>query len=213
MKLRVNEIFYSIQGESTFAGMPCIFVRLTACNLRCTYCDTTYAFYEGRDWIFAELWDEISRYDCRLVEVTGGEPLLQKNVLPFMKELADRGYQVLLETGGHMDIQDVDPRVIRIMDIKCPSSNESGRVRWENISCLTEQDQIKFVIGDRQDYDFAKEVILKHGLHDRCTLLMSPVFGKIRYDDLAGWILEDHLNIRFQLQLHKFIWEPDKRGV
>jgi 7-carboxy-7-deazaguanine synthase len=213
MKLSINEIFYSIQGESTYAGLPCIFVRLTACNLRCTYCDTTYAFYEGRDWTFPELMKELSKYDCRLVEITGGEPLIQKNVLLFMKELADSGYEVLLETGGQIDMRGVDARVVRIMDIKCPSSSESGKVCWENIALLTERDQVKFVIGDRADYEWAREVIAKYQLDKRCELLISPVFGKIRYDQLAGWILQDNLPVRFQLQLQKFIWEPDRRGV
>ncbi len=211
-QLRINEIFYSIQGESGFAGLPCVFVRLTYCNLRCSYCDTEYAFFEG-DWMpFSAIVDQIKKYNCNLVEITGGEPLLQKEALSFMTLLCDDGFDVLLETGGHMDISAVDARVRRIMDIKCPSSGESDKIHYENIGRLTNNDQVKFVVGNRADYLFAKETIKAYDLTTVCPVLLSPVFG-IKLTDLAGWILEDHLPVRMQLQMHKYIWPPDTRGV
>lgn len=211
--LKVNEIFYSIQGESTYVGLPCVFVRLTYCNLRCTYCDTTYAFYEGEDMSIEEVLAQVEAFHCPLVEVTGGEPLLQKNSLLLMKALCDRGYEVLLETGGHIDISPVDARVKRIMDIKCPSSGEADKVFWKNIEYLTANDQVKFVIGDRVDFEFAKETVEKYRLPDICPVLFSPVFGKLENKTLAEWILESHLPVRMQLQMHKYIWPPDQRGV
>ena len=211
--LKINEIFFSIQGESTYAGLPCVFVRLTYCNLRCTYCDTSYAFTEGRDMTLEEILTQVEGYGCRLVEITGGEPLLQKNVHLLMTELCDRGYQVLLETGGHMSIRTVDSRVVRIMDIKCPSSGESDKNDWSNIEALTARDEVKFVIGNREDYEWAKRILFQHKLNERCTVLFSPVFNALPNRQLAEWILEDKLPVRFQLQLHKYIWEPDRRGV
>ncbi len=211
--LKITEVFFSIQGESTQAGRPCVFVRLSGCNLRCNWCDTEYAFYEGEQHSFNALLEEIKRYRCNLVEITGGEPLLQKNVLPFMKRLCDDGYEVLLETGGHMDIAPVDERVQRIMDVKCPSSGESDKNRFANLDVLTKHDQVKFVIGSREDYDWAKQIMNKYDLDKKCPLLMSPVSGLIENKTLAEWILEDNLRIRFQLQLHKYIWAPDTKGV
>ena len=211
-KLRINEIFYSIQGESTHAGQPCVFVRLTYCNLRCTYCDTEYAFFEGAWMDFAGILAEIEKYKCNLIEITGGEPLLQQEVLPFMTRLCDNGFEVLLETAGHMDISTIDPRVQRIVDIKCPSSGESKKVRYENLHELNARDQVKFVIGNREDYHFARNILQEHKLTDVCTVLFSPVFG-IDLQDLATWILQDHLGVRMQLQMHKYIWPPDTRGV
>ena len=211
--LKVNEIFYSIQGESTFAGQPCVFIRLTYCNLRCSYCDTEYAFYEGDDYTIDEILQKTAGYNCPLVEVTGGEPLIQENVYPLMKKLADAGFTVLLETGGHMDMGKVDKRVHRIMDIKCPSSGESDKVRWENISLLTQKDEVKFVVGNREDYDWARDVLEKYQLVERCPVLLAPVFGKIENQTLAEWILNDNLPVRFQMQLHKYIWPADRRGV
>ncbi len=211
--LKINEIFFSIQGESTYAGLPCVFVRLTYCNLRCTYCDTSYAFTEGSDRTLDEIVKEVEKYGCPLVEITGGEPLLQKNVYPLMRTLCDRGYQVLLETGGHMDIRSIDKRVVRIMDVKCPSSGESDKNDWSNLEVLTTKDQVKFVIGNREDYDWAKQVVQRHHLDARCTVLFSPVFGALENSVLAEWILADRLAVRFQLQLHKYIWAPDRRGV
>ena len=211
--LKVNEIFYSIQGESTFAGRPCVFIRLTYCNLRCSYCDTEYAFYEGDDFTVDEIIRKTAEYNCPLVEVTGGEPLIQENVYPLMKKLADKGYTVLLETGGQMDISKTDERVHRIVDIKCPSSGESGKVLWDNIPLLSEKDEVKFVIGERRDYDWACEVVQKYELNRRCAVLFAPVFNRLTNQQLAEWILQDNLPVRLQLQLHKYIWAANKRGV
>jgi len=212
-QLKINEVFFSIQGESTHAGRPCVFVRLSACNLRCSWCDTAYAFHEGEERSFESLLQEIKTYDCNLIEITGGEPLLQKEVLPFMTLLADVGFEVLLETGGHMDISAVDIRVQRIMDVKCPSSNESEKSLWSNIEFLKERDQVKFVIANREDYQWAKNIITTRKLTKKCPVLFSPVFGSIDNQNLAEWILEDHLDVRYQLQLHKYIWKPETRGV
>jgi 7-carboxy-7-deazaguanine synthase len=211
--LIINEIFFSIQGESTRIGMPCIFVRLTSCDLRCTWCDTAYAFNEGTEMSIDLVFKKVEEYKCKLVEITGGEPLLQANVHLLMKRLCDESYDVMIETGGHRDIIDVDPRVKRVMDIKCPGSLMEKRNRWENIESLTAQDEVKFVIANETDYEWAKEVIQKYNLTDRCTILMSPVFGNIENRTLAEWILRDHLQVRFQLQIHKYIWDPTKRGV
>ena len=211
--LRINEIFHSIQGESTFAGRPCVFIRLTYCNLRCTFCDTEYAFFEGAEMSVAAIMEQVEKYNCQLVEVTGGEPLIQKNVHRLMSELCDRGYEVLLETAGHMDISLVDSRVRRIMDIKCPSSGESEKVMWKNLDYIMDRDELKFVIGDREDFDWAVNVIQMHHLKEKCALLISPVFGKMENEELAGWVLESGLNMRMQLQMHKYIWDPARKGV
>jgi 7-carboxy-7-deazaguanine synthase len=212
--LTVNEIFHSIQGESTFAGEPCVFVRLTACDLRCSWCDTPYAFYEGRKMSVDEVLQEVDRYDCQLVEVTGGEPLLQADVYPLMTRLLARGRTVLLETGGHRTIEHVPSGVIRIMDIKCPGSGESDKNAWENLAHLSSEDQVKFVIKDRADYEFARDVVTREALPGRvAAVLFSPVHGVLASRDLAEWILADRLPVRLQLQAHKFIWSPDTRGV
>ncbi|MEJ2544556.1 MAG: radical SAM protein [Calditrichaceae bacterium] len=208
--LRINEIFYSIQGESTYAGIPCVFVRLTYCNLRCSFCDTEYAFFEGDYKSFKKILSEIKKYSCSLVEITGGEPLVQKNIIPFMTILCDAGYEVLIETGGHMDISGIDERVKRIMDIKCPGSGESEKNYWENLNYIKESDQIKFVISNRKDYDWAKNIIEKYNINKKCPILMSPNFKEIDNITLAEWILADRLDVRFQLQIHKYIWAPDK---
>lgn len=214
LSLTINEIFYSIQGESTFAGKPCVFVRLTACDLRCTYCDTEYAFYEGKKRSFDEIFKEVAKFGCPLVEVTGGEPLLQKNVLPLMTELCNEGYTVLLETSGAHSIRPVDPRVHRIMDLKCPSSGEVARNLADNLPLLKARDEVKFVIGSEEDYLWAKEQIEKGEWKDEVkAILFSPVFGKIELVKLAEWVLRDHLPVRLQLQMHKFIWSPTQRGV
>jgi 7-carboxy-7-deazaguanine synthase len=212
-KLRINEIFYSIQGESSNAGLPCVFVRLTYCNLRCTYCDTEYAFFEGSEMELSEIIEKISSYKCQLIEITGGEPLIQKNVHPLMRALCDMGYQVMLETAGHMDISTVDRRVKIIMDIKCPSSGESEKIRWENINLIKPDDEIKFVIGDRADFDWARAVIHDHKMNEKCHILFSPVFDKMSNLELADLILEYNLPVRMQVQLHKYIWSPERRGV
>jgi 7-carboxy-7-deazaguanine synthase len=211
--LKINEIFYSIQGESTHSGKPCVFIRLTYCNLRCSYCDTEYAFMEGETMRIPDIINRVAMYNCKLVEITGGEPLLQQEVHILMKNLCDSGYEVLLETAGHMDISYVDNRVKRIMDIKCPSSGEVSKNLWDNINVLTGKDEVKFVIGDREDFDWAVGKIKKHNINKICVVIFSPVFDKINYAQLAAWILQDHIPVRMQLQLHKFIWSPDKRGV
>jgi 7-carboxy-7-deazaguanine synthase len=212
--LTVNEIYRSIQGESTWAGLPCVFVRLTFCDLRCNYCDTAYAFYAGSKIKLSEIVERVVAYDCPLVEITGGEPLLQKNTLPLMQELCDRQKTLLLETSGAHDISRVDPRVHRIMDLKTPGSGESGRNRYGNIAFLTRRDEVKFVIGSREDYLWSKQKMHEFQLVDRCgTVLFSPIFGRIDPRTIVEWVLEDRLQVRFQLQMHKFIWTPETRGV
>jgi len=213
-KLTVNEIYQSVQGESTWAGLPCVFVRLTFCDLRCTYCDTEYAFYEGKKMTLDEILQEVRSFGCPLVEVTGGEPLLQPNCIPLLSMLCDAGFTVLLETSGAHDIAAVDPRVHRIMDLKTPSSGECGRNLYGNIAHLTARDELKFVIGSREDYEWTREQMREHGLDAKVrAVLLSPVFGKIAPSDIVAWMLEDKLPARFQLQMHKFIWEPRARGV
>jgi len=211
--LKVNEIFYSIQGESSYAGLPCVFVRLTYCNLRCTYCDTEYSFYEGKDMTIDEIIFEVKKYNCNLVEVTGGEPLVQKESLDLMKRLCDEGFKVLLETSGSLPIENVDKRVTIIMDLKTPSSKMMKKNLYSNIDFLKPDDEVKFVIGNREDYEWSKEIIEKYNLKDKCKILMGCVFGELSNVELATWILEDHLPVRFQIQLHKYIWEPERRGV
>lgn len=211
--LTINEIFHSIQGESTFAGLPCVFIRLTYCNLRCSYCDTEYAFHEGKEMPIDEIISEIAKYKTKLVEVTGGEPLMQPASLELMSKLADAGYTVLLETGGSLPVADVDKRVKIIMDLKCPSSKMERKNYYANIPLLKPEDEVKFVIGDRTDYDWAKKIMEQYSLAEKCTILFSPVFGTIDLQDLTNWILQDNLHVRFQLQMHKYIWAPDARGV
>jgi 7-carboxy-7-deazaguanine synthase len=212
--LTVNEIFHSIQGESTYAGQPCVFVRLTACDLRCRWCDTAYAFGEGRKMSVDDVIEAVEAYACPTVEITGGEPLLQADVYPLMQRLLDAGKTVLLETGGHRSIEAVPAGVIRVIDVKCPGSGESERTDWSNLRQLTPADQVKFVIADRADYEFAREVVEREGLAARCAaVLFSPVHGELFPRQLAEWMLADRLPVRLQLQLHKFIWDPQTRGV
>jgi 7-carboxy-7-deazaguanine synthase len=215
--LKLNEIFFSIQGEGTRAGMPCTFVRLHGCGLRCSYCDTPYALEhrEGGEWTsFEEITAAIERNPTRFVEFTGGEPLEQPEVHGLMRELLDRGYTVAVETGGHVDISTCDPRVIRIMDLKTPSSGMLKRNRMENIALLTKHDEVKFVLGSHEDYDWMRDVVRSHDLPARvAAVLVSPVFGRIEPIEIVDRLLADGLDVRFQLQLHKFIWEPDARGV
>lgn len=211
--LVINEIFHSIQGESSHMGRPCVFVRLTYCNIRCSYCDSEYAFYDGKEMTFDEILTQIQSYQCKLVEITGGEPLFQENVQALMTILCDHGCEVLLETGGSLPIHDVDSRVKRIVDFKCPTSKMEKKNLWSVVGDLNNNDEAKFVIGDRNDYDWAKQKIKEHHIDKRCTLLMSVVFGKLEPVELATWILEDKLNVRFQLQMHKYIWHPETRGV
>jgi 7-carboxy-7-deazaguanine synthase len=212
-QLVINEIFHSIQGEAAQMGRPCVFVRLTYCNLRCTYCDTEYAFYEGTPMDTNEILQKVSTYGCKLVEVTGGEPLTQEGVHELMMLLCNEGYEVLLETGGSFDISPVDPRVKRIMDLKCPSSGMLKKNLYSNLDHLHQTDEVKFVIGTREDFDWAVDIIDKYDLTNRCPVLMSVVFGVLEPVTLAEWILESKLNVRFQLQMHKYIWEPEARGV
>ena len=210
----VNEIFYSIQGESTHAGRPCVFVRLTGCNLRCTWCDTEYAFYEGRKLTVAEVGERVLDYHCDLVEITGGEPLLQPGIYPLIDRLLAAGKTVMVETSGASDVSRLDPRVIKIMDLKCPGSGEVARNLWSNLDHLTPRDEIKFVISDRADYEWARAVILDRALAPRVNaILMSCTFDGLAPAILAAWILEDRLPARLQLQLHKYVWPPGTRGV
>ena len=214
LTLKVNEVYLSIQGESTWAGLRCAFVRLTACDLRCTYCDTAYAFFEGVKRTVGDVFDEVMALECPLIEITGGEPLLQKNVLPLMRMLCDAGRTVLIETSGAHDISQIDPRVHRIMDLKTPSSGECGRNLFSNIPHLTKRDEVKFVIGSREDYEWARAQIAEHQLARRCgTVLLSPVFGRVEPVRIVEWMLADKVEARFQLQMHKFIWDPKAKGV
>jgi 7-carboxy-7-deazaguanine synthase len=212
--LTINEIFYSIQGESTYAGKPCVFVRLTGCNLRCSWCDTTYSFHEGRKMSVDDVLKEVERYGSPLVEVTGGEPLLQPDVYPLMDGLLERGRTVLLETGGQVDVSRVPGAVVKVIDVKCPGSGESARNEWSNIERLGSRDQVKFVIKDRLDYEFARDIVARHALDRQCAaVLFSPVHAVLDPKELAAWILEDRLLVRLQLQIHKHIWGADVRGV
>lgn len=221
----INEVFHSVQGESTWAGLPCVFVRLRGCPLRCNYCDTEYAFREGKARSVEEVVQEVASIGCPLVEITGGEPLVQRGVHPLMSRLCDLGHTVLIETAGAHDISVCDDRVIRIVDIKTPGSGESDRVHWGNIEHLRKQDEVKFVLVDRSDYEWMKQVVVDHKLTDRVdSVLVSPVFHQEGSRDIEGcegldpaelvsWILEDHLPVRMQMQMHKFIWDPKTRGV
>jgi len=211
--LHITEIFHSLQGESTKVGLPCVFVRLTGCPLRCTWCDTEYAFYEGRTLTIQEVLNQVKAYGCPMVEVTGGEPLHQPNALVLLSALCDAGYDVMLETSGACDVTVVDRRVSIIMDVKCPGSGMTDRMLWSNLDYLSSIDEVKFVLKDRHDYEWAKERIHRHELGRRCSILLSPVFGVLELSSLAQWILEDRLPVRFQLQLHKYIWDPQARGV
>jgi 7-carboxy-7-deazaguanine synthase len=212
--LTINEIFYSIQGESTYAGRPCVFVRLTACDLRCSWCDTEYAFHEGRKRSLDEVLAEVDRLDCSLVEVTGGEPLLQEEVYPLMQSLLDRGRTVLLETGGHRSTERVPEAVITVLDVKCPGSGEAHRNDWDNLGRLRAHDEVKFVIKDRTDYEYARDVIATHRLGERIAAVhLSPVHGVMDLRQLSEWTLADRLPARVQVQLHKYIWDPATRGV
>lgn len=212
--LLINEIFYSIQGESTRAGCPCVFVRLTGCNLRCSWCDTEYAFSEGRKMTVAEVSERVLGYRCELVEVTGGEPLLQAAVHPLIDVLLSAGKIVLIETSGASDVSTLDPRVIKIMDVKCPGSGEVASNLWSNLDHLAPHDEIKFVVSDRADYEWARGVIRERELASRVSaVLMSCAFGRLAPASLAAWILEDRLPARLQLQIHKHIWHPQARGV
>lgn len=212
--ITVNEIYESVQGESTWAGCRCVFVRATFCDLRCTYCDTEYAFYEGDKMSLEEIESQVLAFDVPLVEITGGEPLLQKAVPVLMTRLCDVGKTVLIETSGAHDISVIDQRVYRIMDLKTPDSGECERNRYENIELLTDRDEVKFVIGSERDYQWARDQVGEYELNQRCrAVLFSPVFGKIDPRKIVEWVLRDKLDVRFQLQMHKFIWDPAKKSV
>ena len=211
--LKVTEIFHSIQGESTHTGRPCVFIRLTGCPLRCTWCDTAYAFYGGRDLTEDDVIAQVRAFGCSLVEVTGGEPLSQPAAFPLLARLCDEGFEVLLETSGALDTAGDDRRVHVVLDVKCPGSGMAERMHWPNLQRLASHDEVKFVIKDRGDYEWAREVIRSRDLAARCTVLVSPVFGETDARQLAEWVLADRLPVRFQLQLHKHVWAPDMRGV
>jgi 7-carboxy-7-deazaguanine synthase len=217
--LRVTEIFHSIQGESTWAGLPCTFVRLSGCPLRCVWCDTEYAFHGGEKVALQEIVRRVEGMGCSLVEITGGEPLVHPNAFRLAAELLDRDFTVLVETSGAVDVAPLDPRVYKIMDLKCPGSGEESKNLWSNLDHLTGRDEVKFVLKDRADYEWARSVIRERGLDQRVgegrlkALLLSPVWGEMELRPLAEWILEDGLPARLQLQLHKLIWDPESRGV
>ncbi|MBX3301597.1 MAG: radical SAM protein [Nitrospira sp.] len=211
--MRVTEIFHSVQGESTFAGLPCVFVRLTGCPLRCTWCDTDYAFFGGSEHSLDDILGKIRSFGCPLVEVTGGEPLSQTETTALLHRLCQEKFTVLLETSGAVDTAMVDPSVRIILDVKCPGSGMTDRMHWPNVERLRPQDEAKFVIQDRIDYDWAKSILDRFRVTERCPVLFSPVFGTLAPHDLTEWILADRLPVRLQLQMHKYIWAPDMRGV
>jgi 7-carboxy-7-deazaguanine synthase len=211
--LKISEIFTSIQGESTHAGLLCTFIRLSACNLRCSYCDTQYAYHEGSDLTENDIVDQVRQAGIHLVEITGGEPLLQRGVYPLTTRLLDEGYRVLLETNGSMSIQDLDKRIVVILDIKTPGSGMSERMDLTNLEMIKHSDEIKFVLTGRNDYEWTKEMIRAHNLTDRCTILLSPTFGTLQPEDLAAWMIQDRIGARLNLQLHKYIFGPERRGV
>lgn len=211
--LRINEIFHSVQGESRHAGRPCVFVRLTACNLRCTWCDTTHAFEQGEEMTRSDILGRIARFGTRYVLITGGEPLLQPQVHRLIADLLGRGYEVGIETGGSLDVEPLDRRVTIIMDLKCPGSGMEEHNHWDNLEKLKPGDEVKFVLADREDYDWARGVIARYHLTDRCGVLLSPVHERLSPRDLAEWMLEDALGARLQVQLHKYIWPAGMRGV
>ncbi len=213
-RLRITEIFRSIQGESTWAGCPCVFVRLRGCHLRCTYCDTEFAFTEGRWQSIEDTVEQVRAEPAELVEITGGEPLLQEDVYPLMDRLLAAGATVLLETGGHVSVARVPAAVVKVMDVKCPGSGECDRNAWDNLSRLTDRDQVKFVIADRVDYEFARDVVRRHTLETRCgAVLFSAVHDVLPPARLAEWVLADRLPVRLQIQLHKHLWGAETRGV
>ena len=211
--LEVTEIYKSIQGESTYMGRPCVFVRLTGCNLRCVWCDTTHAFYDGKNLSIDQIIDQVKSYSINLVEITGGEPLLQKEVFPLMESLLKNKFQVMLETSGSLSIKNVPKEVIKILDLKCPGSGEENKNLWENLNYLGSTDEIKFVIADRVDYEWSKKVLQDYELDKKNPVLFSPVFGKLKLKDLTEWILEDNLPVLLHTQLHKYIWDQKTIGV
>lgn len=210
--MRITEIYQSIQGESSYAGLPCVFVRTTGCDLRCSWCDSEFTFTGGTRMTLDAIITEVEKYDCQMVELTGGEPMLQREIYELATRLCDAGRTVLIETGGHRDLSKLDPRVVRIMDLKCPASGECEKNLWSNLEHLRPSDEVKFVIADRNDYEWTRQVIREHRLEDRVQILMSTAFGQIEPQQVVAWMLEDKLRARFQLQLHKYIWPPEARG-
>ena len=211
--MKINEIFLSIQGESTHVGRLCLFIRTTGCNLRCTYCDTEYAFYGGKEMTIPELIDIVRKSGVNLIEITGGEPLMQDDLPELVDMLLSENYEVLVETGGSIDIGTISENAIKILDLKCPSSGMMDKNIYDNINKLGAKDEVKFVIGTKEDFDWAVEIIEKYRLDTKVTVLFSPVFDELKPVRLAEWILKDKPNVRMQLQLHKYIWEPDTQGV
>jgi len=212
--LTVHEIYLSVQGESTHVGRPCVFVRLTACDLRCVWCDTPYAFTGGKKMSIDEVVGAVGELGCPLVELTGGEPLLQAEAIPLMQRLLDDGFEVLVETGGHLPIDRLPKGVHAIMDVKCPGSGEAAKMHWPNLDALSKDHEVKFVIADRADYEYARRIITDHNLAARAgAVLLSPVHGVQRADEVVTWMLDDHLPARLQIQAHKFIWTPETRSV
>jgi len=213
VKIKINEIYKSIQGESSYSGLPCTFIRLTYCNLRCSYCDTEYAFHDGKDMEISKIIEKVNELNCNLVEVTGGEPLVQDGCINLLDALIKNNNKILLETGGALTIKNVPKNVRIILDIKCPSSNMSDKNLWSNLKLLKPSDEIKFVIGDKKDYLWTKEIIEKYNLTRNFNVLFSPVYNKIEPKSIVDWILKDDLDVRFQIQLHKSIWDAEKKGV
>jgi len=211
--LKVNEIYASIQGESSYTGLPCVFIRLTGCNLRCSWCDTAYAFYEGIDLTLEDIMFQVENFSLPLVEITGGEPLMQENVYPLMSSLLDKGYRVMLETGGAISINKVPEEVIKILDIKCPGSGEEKKNHLENLKLLTPHDEVKFVLIDRADYEWSRDLLQKYNLPSSVQVLFSPVYEKLELKDLSKWILKDRLPVRLQTQFHKVIWSKNAISV
>lgn len=211
--MKINEIFKSIQGETTFQGLPSVFIRTTGCNLRCTWCDTKYAYDDGTDYSVEEVLTVVKKYRCKNVVITGGEPMMQEEATLLAKRLISSGYSVLVETNGSIDISGLPPEAVKILDIKCPGSGETDRMLWKNIDFLSSHDEVKFVVADYNDYLWARSVMDSYKIIDRCAVLLSPVFGLLDPKTLAGWIIADNLSARLQLQLHKYIWGPDVRGV
>ena len=211
--IKINEIYLSVQGESTHTGLPCIFIRLTGCNLRCSWCDTAYAFHEGKNMSIDEILQKVENFGIHLVEITGGEPLMQDNVYTLMKRLIEKGYKVMLETGGSISLERVPKDVIKIMDLKCPGSGEQEKNNLDNLKLLAPHDEVKFVILDKKDYEWSRDIIKRYKINETAQILLSPVFDKLELKEIVKWILEDRLPVRLQTQLHKIIWDKNTIGV
>ena len=211
--IKINEIYLSVQGESTHTGLPCVFIRLTGCNLRCSWCDTVYAFHEGKNMSIDEILQKVANFGIHLVEITGGEPLVQDNVYTLMRRLIESGYKVMLETGGSISLERVPKDVIKIMDLKCPGSGEQEKNNLDNLKLLVPHDEVKFVILDKKDYEWSRDIIKRYKINETAHILISPVFDKLELKEIVKWILEDRLPVRLQTQLHKIIWNKDTIGV